>query len=74
MEISFLTPHLAIQTVNHKLKAVSVFCPSQKRSPGTEKQWKFDVGEADIFSLKYQSEGRESHGKLKELFMGVMQS
>lgn len=46
----------------------------RRGAQAAEKQWKFDVGEADIFSLKYQSEGRESHGKLKELFMGVMQS
>ena len=73
MEISFLTPHLAIQTVNHKLKAV-FFVLVRRGAQAAEKQWKFDVREADIFSLKYQSEGRESHGKLKELFMGVMQS
>lgn len=73
MEISFLTPHLAIQTVNHKLKAVSVFVLVRRGAQAAEKQWKFDVGEANT-SLKCQSEGRESHGKLKEIFMGVMQS
>lgn len=37
MEISFLTPHLAIQTVNHNLKTVNVFCTSKKRSQSHRK-------------------------------------
>lgn len=40
MEISFFTPYLAIQTVNHDLKAVSDFCTSKKRRMSGRKAMK----------------------------------
>lgn len=40
MEISFLTPYLAIQTVNHNLKTVSVFGTSKKRRVSSRKAMK----------------------------------
>ena len=38
MQISFLIPHLAIQTVSHNLTPTNIFCTSKKRGPSSRKE------------------------------------
>lgn len=68
MEIIFLTPHLAIQTVNHNLKTVNVFCTNKKRSLRSRKAIrKYDCKQKkQTLFTQIWNEGHRTQGRLKE--------